>query len=158
MAEEARIVIEPARAEDGDRCVGILRALPAWFGIEEAVQHYAADLREMETFVARSDGQIIGFLTLNEHNDVTAEVHLMAVHPEWHRQGIGRALIRHAEDISLARGRRLLEVKTLGPSHPDEGYRKTRTFYEAMGFLPLEEIHDLWPGNPCLIMVKVIGT
>jgi hypothetical protein len=25
-----------------------------------------------------------------------------------------------------------------------------------MGFRPLEEIHGLWPGNPCLIMVKVL--
>jgi GNAT superfamily N-acetyltransferase len=156
MARETTYAIEPATAEDGDACVAILRALPAWFGIEEAVQAYSVELREMETFVARHDGAVIGFLTLNEHNDVTAEIHLMAVDPGWHRRGVGRALVRHAEDLARARGRQLLEVKTLGPSHPDEGYRKTRAFYDAMGFLPLEEIHDLWPGNPCLIMVKVL--
>lgn len=47
--------------------------------------------------------------------------------------------------------------ETLGPSHPDPGYAKTRLFYEAMGFAPLEETHDLRPGNPCLIMIKVLG-
>ena len=48
-----------------------------------------------------------------------------------------------------------LQVKTLGPSRPDEGYERTREFYAAMGFTPLEEIHGLWdPGNPCLIMIK----
>jgi hypothetical protein len=26
-----------------------------------------------------------------------------------------------------------------------------------LGFQPLEEIHDLWPGNPCLIMIKVVA-
>lgn len=24
----------------------------------------------------------------------------------------------------------------------------------SVGFSPLEEIRDLWPGNPCLLMVK----
>jgi hypothetical protein len=26
-----------------------------------------------------------------------------------------------------------------------------------MGFEPLEEITGMWPGNPCLLMVKVLG-
>jgi hypothetical protein len=50
----------------------------------------------------------------------------------------------------------LLQVKTLGPSLPDASYDQTRRFYVHMGFRPLEEIRDLWPGNPCLIMVKVL--
>jgi hypothetical protein len=45
-------------------------------------------------------------------------------------------------------------VKTLGPSRPSEGYERTRRFYEARGFVALEEIHGLWEGNPCLLMVK----
>ena len=53
-----------------------------------------------------------------------------------------------------ARGGRLLQVKTLGASHPDAGYALTRRFYETQGFLPLEET-DLWgEGTPCLFMVK----
>lgn len=27
-------------------------------------------------------------------------------------------------------------------------------FYTAMGFVPVEERHDLWPDNPWLIMAK----
>ncbi len=47
-----------------------------------------------------------------------------------------------------------LSVKTLGPSRPDAHYAGTRKFYEAMGFLPIEET-SLWgESNPCLIMVK----
>jgi len=26
-----------------------------------------------------------------------------------------------------------------------------------MGFAPLEELPDLWPGNPCLILVKTLA-
>jgi hypothetical protein len=53
-----------------------------------------------------------------------------------------------------ADGCRALHVKTLGPTHPDRGYAKTRAFYRSVGFLPLEETNGLWPDNPCLIMVK----
>jgi hypothetical protein len=49
-----------------------------------------------------------------------------------------------------------LQVKTLGPTRPDEGYDRTRRFYAQLGFRPLEEIRDLWPENPCLIMVKAL--
>ena len=58
------------------------------------------------------------------------------------------------EQQAIEQGVRLLEVKTLGPSHPDAGYARTRHFYESHGFLPLEET-ELWgEGTPCLIMVK----
>ena len=49
----------------------------------------------------------------------------------------------------------VLQVKTLSESHPDAGYAKTRAFYRAMGFHPLEEFKTLWgEANPCLLMVK----
>jgi hypothetical protein len=49
---------------------------------------------------------------------------------------------------------RYLQVKTLGPSQPDEDYQKTLRFYVALGFTPLEEFRSLWPENPCLLLVK----
>lgn len=52
----------------------------------------------------------------------------------------------------------LLLVKTLGPAYPDANYERTRQFCTGLGFRPLEEIHGLWPGSPCLIMVKVLRT
>jgi hypothetical protein len=43
----------------------------------------------------------------------------------------------------------------LSAVHPDQGYAKTRAFYQAMGFCPLEELPDFWDAeNPCLRMVK----
>lgn len=58
------------------------------------------------------------------------------------------------EDDAVRRGVRLLQVKTLGASHPDAGYARTRHFYERWGFLPLEETALWGEGTPCLIMVK----
>ena len=47
-------------------------------------------------------------------------------------------------------------MKTLGPSRPDTNDEATRRFYEARGFLALEELHGLWGKNPCLVMVKAL--
>ena len=52
---------------------------------------------------------------------------------------------------------KFLIVKTLGDSHPDNNYKRTRGFYNKVGFYPLEEIKEIWgEENPCLIMVKSI--
>jgi len=101
-------------------------------------------------------GPAVGVLLAARHFPGAAEIHLMAVDPAAHRRGVGRALVSALERDLAADHVRLLQVKTLGPSAPDPGYRKTRQFYGAMGFAPLEEITGLWPGNPCLIMVKVL--
>lgn len=78
----------------------------------------------------------------------------MAVDRAWHRRGIGTALVAAAEATVRSDGAQLLSLKTLGPSRPDPSYEHTRRFYLARGFLPREELHNLWEDNPCLIMVK----
>jgi GNAT superfamily N-acetyltransferase len=149
------VEIHPLAAHEGPACEAILRALPAWFGIEKAIQHYARAIEEMETFVARRDGQIIGFITLQRHFPRAAEIHVMAVHPEFHGQGIGHRLVSHAEARLVAAGIEFFQVKTLAPSHPDPNYAKTRRFYESVGFTPLEANEKIWgPQNPCLIMIR----
>lgn len=90
----------------------------------------------------------------SETHAASCEIHLLAVSPEWHRRGVGRQLVEAFEADAIANGFRLAQVKTLGPSHPDEGYAATRRFYAALGYLELEELTDLWPGTPTAIMVK----
>lgn len=77
--------------------------------------------------------------------------------PSYHRQWIGRRLLAYAEEALRDDGVRLLQVKTLGPSSFNAAYARTRAFYTAMGFLPLEERFDLWgEDNPYLILVKCL--
>ena len=96
-------------------------------------------------------------MTVLRHQPVAAELYVLAVRPEWHRHGVGRALLAAVEAWLRAQGVEYLQVKTLGPSHPDEAYALTRAFYEAQGFRALEELTQLWgESNPCLIMVKRI--
>ncbi len=136
-------------------CEPILRALPAWFGIEEAIVHYVKVIERLPTFLADQSGQVIGFLSLQQHNAYAAEIYVMGVRPETHRQGVGQALLQQAEVFLRQQQLEYLQVKTLAPSHPDINYAKTRAFYTAVGFRPLEELPQLWgEQNPCLIMIK----
>ena len=130
----------------------VLRNLPDWFGIEESTRQYIEDAAALPTFVAEPD---LGFLSLKQHTPAAAELHVMGVQPTHHRQGIGRALVESAVSWCRERGIRYLHVKTLGPSRPDPGYEATRTFYESLGFVALEELHGLWDeANPTLVLVK----
>jgi len=96
--------------------------------------------------------------------------------PKWNRMfvamtlaagGLGSSWSLHSQNLPLTprellrmlheRGIRFMTVKTLAASHPDPNYAKTRRFYEAIGFLPLEVLPTLWGcSNPCLLMLKPV--
>jgi GNAT superfamily N-acetyltransferase len=140
----------------------LLRLLPGWFGIESSVLEYVADARTRPAYLAWPGGQQTaqpsGVLLASRHFPASAELYLMAVDPAWHRCGAGRALVAALEADLIAEGVEFLQIKTQGPARPDAGYEKTRQFYSGLGFQPLEEIHGLWPGIPCLIMIKSLKT
>ena len=149
------ITIHAAQAGKSSLTEPILRALPSWFGIEAATQHYIDYTNAHPTFIAEQDQRAVGFLTLAEHSPYAAEIYVMAVLPDLHRRGIGRALVEAAQTDLRARRFEYLQVKTLAESHPDEGYRQTRAFYHQIGFRDLEVFPELWsPANPCLQMIK----
>lgn len=139
-----------------DDVARILATLPEWFGLAHANAEYVAAARVKETWTVRdaAEGPPVAVMLVDRHFPHVAEIHLMAVQRDRRGQGAGRALVAALERDARDRGVRLLEVKTLGASHPDPGYAETRAFYERCGFLPVEET-DLWgEENPCLIMVK----
>jgi GNAT superfamily N-acetyltransferase len=140
-------------------CAPILRSLPEWFGIEEATAQYVQDIDALPTLLAFVGDEVVGFLTLKYHSAYAAEIHVMGVRPELHRRGIGRALLAQAQRVLREGGIEYLQVKTLSASREDERYARTRHFYLAMGFRPLEEFPELWgEDNPCLQLVKWLGT
>jgi GNAT superfamily N-acetyltransferase len=142
----------------GPICRQILDTLPTWFGIPESVEDYVRIADARPTVVASFEDRDVGILTLVTHTPYAAEIYVMGVRPEHHRGGIGRVMLTEAETWLTARDIEYLQVKTLSPRHPDPGYAKTRSFYLACGFRPLEEFPELWgPDQPALQMVKKIA-
>ncbi|MFF4650403.1 GNAT family N-acetyltransferase [Streptomyces sp. NPDC001380] len=147
----------PASADLAGIASRLINQLPAWFAIPEANAEYVESATRLPGLVAQAGTDCVGVLLHRRHFTESAEIHLMAVAPAWHRQGVGRALV----DVLVADLKeddcQVLQVKTLGASHPDPGYARTRAFYRSLGFLPLEETNDLSPGTPCLIMAKWVS-
>ena len=132
----------------------VLSRLPDWFGIPEAVEAYCTGVRETP-FWAETDGDILrGFIALLETSPAAAEIHVMGVLPEYHRQGVGTALYRALEAEARDRGYSFLHVRTVAPGCY-AAYDRTNAFYTAMGFTPLTVLPTVWDEkNPCQIYVK----
>ena len=141
----------------GAVCREILEGLPEWFGVPQAIEAYAQAAEKKRTVGCLVEGKVAGFAVLRHTSPVASEIYVMAVRKPLQRRGIGRRLVDVAAQWTLNHGRRFLLAKTLGPSVPSDAYASTRRFYEAMGFLPLEELTGVWPCNPCLMMLKLVN-
>jgi ribosomal protein S18 acetylase RimI-like enzyme len=137
----------------------LLRGLPEWFGIEASILGYVDAARTLPTTCAVLDGEVVGACVVRHHTPVASEIEVLAVRRDLHRTGVGRTLLAHVEAGLRSGGVKLLQVKTRGPSAASQEYERTRAFYEALGYLPLEERADIWgPENPCLFMVKPLAS
>lgn len=144
--------------EKSQICEEVLRALPQWFGIEEATRSYILGVAQTDFFVIRLGPLAIGFISLVHHNEFTSEIYCMGLFQEVHGRGLGKQLLNEAENFLKGQRKKFLTVKTLGDSFPDPGYERTKQFYRAVGFIPLEESTEIWgPQVPCLFMVKVLS-
>jgi len=156
LVSRAMQIIGPkldARAQ----CEEVLRSLPMWFGIEEALVMYADDTLRLPTFAALDGERILGFVSLMEHFPCAWEIHCIAVRAASRNAGYGRALIAHIETWLTAKNVSLLQVKTVAATSPSKAYAQTREFYSHLGFQPLEVFPLLWaPQNPCLQLVKLL--
>jgi XTP/dITP diphosphohydrolase len=143
-------------------CRAVLDSLPDWFGIPEAIEQFCREARELRMWVARTkdrtgNDEVAGLVTLLQHFPVTAELHLIAIRAEHHREGLGQKLLAAVEAHLKKKATRVLTVKTLAPSAGDRLYARTHRFYAAQGFVPLEVFPTLWnEENPCLLMAKVL--
>lgn len=147
------------RKADRQRICGeILRALPEWFGIEQAVKDYIANVQAMPMFAYFNDGKPAGFVAIRSHGRFSAEIYVMGVLAGLQGKGIGRQLVKHAERYLKDKGIRFLQVKTLSAARRCRKYERTRKFYLSLGFVPLEEFTTVWgKENPCLLLIKSIS-
>lgn len=148
------MTIDIERRADPPAVDCILRSLPNWFGIEEAIKNYVEQASVLDSYLAVESDQVVGVALVDRHFPESAELALIAVHPAHRGTGIGRQLVTTVEQSLRVDGCRFLEVHTVGPSYPDEGYAATRAFYVSAGFSPMHEFQNLdWEG-PTLILIK----
>ena len=150
-------ILGPELRREGE-CEAVLRSLPCWFGIEEALLMYARDTARLPTFALAEQDTAVAFLSLAEHFAESWEVHCMAVHASARNRGHGTRLLLLAEHWLTQRGVKFLQVKTVAQTSSSTAYAETREFYNAKGFTPLEVFPTLWaPQNPALQLVKVLN-
>jgi ribosomal protein S18 acetylase RimI-like enzyme len=127
-----------AREEDPAASRRMLEALtarlPEWFAQPDSNRHYAEQAEALEAWTARTDGTTRGLLLLKRHSTVSAEIYWLGVDPDHHRRGIGHALVGAIERQLRQEGLKYLFVMTLHPDDPHEPYRRTRAFYQRLGF------------------------
>ena len=135
----------------------VLEALPEWFGIKQAREKYIADSVGQMFFAAMHNGQPVGFLCLKPTGRDTVELAVMGVCKEYHRQGIGRALVECACHQAKKQGFLFMQVKTVQMGHYPE-YDATNRFYQGLGFKEFEVFPTLWDeNNPCQVYVMFLG-
>lgn len=144
-----------APEEKASLCLDILHALPDWFGIESAIAEYAKHSAELPFFAVFEGEKPVGFAAVEQHTRYAAELAVCGILPAYQRQGLGRRLMEACEAYCISQSIPYLTVKTLDATAQSEAYEKTRTFYRALGFVPIEVFPTLWDeANPCLLMLK----
>lgn len=88
-------------------------------------------LEATRVFVAEIDGRVVGAIRIEETNPERAKISRLGVHEDWKRNGIGSALLDHAEELARAEGFDAVWLTT-PEDHPhllsfyrDQGYRET---------------------------------
>jgi GNAT superfamily N-acetyltransferase len=143
--------------------------------LDRFFQHYAAQnqfkLHLAVTYVAASDGRILGFATVavsSLERDRLPSAPLrrrlpgyplpvlrlarLGVHARVQGSGVGRALLRHVLGLALDQRGRLGCVGVVADAKPD-----AIAFYERYGFVPLEGIREgALHGDPSPMVLAIL--
>jgi GNAT superfamily N-acetyltransferase len=126
-----------ALGEDGMWVEGTVRIRPPQ--IVEAI-------RSGGMLAATLDGELVGCAYVEPLDETTTDLGLISVDPDQQGNGLGRALVRFAEDLMRSRGVQTAQLELLVPQdwvHPKKD--RLRAWYERLGYrivrsAPFEEI------------------
>ncbi|MUG95206.1 GNAT family N-acetyltransferase [Scytonema sp. UIC 10036] len=86
---------------------------------------------DMKVWVAIDSSSTVGFVAVKLHEQSSmGEIYMIAVDPDYQRQGIGTALVEFALDWMKVAGMSVAMVETGG----DPGHSPARCTYEKLGF------------------------
>ncbi len=138
VAQVARVINRAyALGEAGLWAEGATRIAPA--EVEQAI-------RDGDMFVARLGDSVAGAAYLRPLDTSSADLGLISADPDARGRGIGRALIRAAEELARSRGTTAMQLELLVPQgwvHTDK--ERLRAWYSRQGYrvvrtAPFEEV------------------
>ena len=138
VAELVRLINRAyALGEDGMWVKGTVRTRPPQ--IVEAI-------RSGGMLAATVDGELVGCAYVTPLDETTTDLGLISVDPDRQGNGVGREIVRFAEDLMRSRGARTAQLELLVPQdwvHPKKD--RLRAWYERLGYrivrsAPFEEI------------------
>jgi D-alanine-D-alanine ligase len=109
-----------------------------------------------QSFVAELDGRAAGWVCVGPTPCTvgTFDIYWIGVDPAVQGRGVGKALMRHAEDLIARRGGRMAVVETSGRAI----YDSTRRFYLALDYHEAARVTDFYaPGDDKVIYTKRLG-
>jgi GNAT superfamily N-acetyltransferase len=130
----------------------IVSVLDRWWGGPSAERAHPVFFYELgdQALIAEEDGQVVGFLLgfIAPTHPPTGYVHLVGIHPDHRRRGVGKELYKQFTDRCRTHGaRRLKAMATVGNEN------STR-FHLALGFQLREEPDYAGPGRARLVFTK----
>ena len=130
----------------------VVTVLDRWWGGPSGERAHPMFFYEFgdQALIAEDEGQTIGFLLgfVCQATPPTGYVHLVGIHPEYRRRGVGKALYEQfTERCSTLGARRMKAITTVG----NDGSVR---FHEALGYSTREEPDYAGPGRGRLVFTK----
>ncbi|MES2211663.1 MAG: GNAT family N-acetyltransferase [Pseudomonadota bacterium] len=132
------IMIRTVTADEAEQvCRSITADLPEYFGLPECNEQYAQGVRARTNMCIEVNGTMAGLLSMEFPYPNNANIYWMGIIRSFHRQGLGKSLLKSSVELAKRMGAETMTVETLAPSESDESYMKTYRFYESNGFKPM---------------------
>jgi GNAT superfamily N-acetyltransferase len=103
-------------------------------------QHFAGD--NPDYWLTDEDNELVGvaYVAPERMTEGTWNLYLIAVHPDRQRQGRGKKLLKHVEQLLIDRGERVLLIETAGT----RDFEYVRVFYRKSGYTEEARIRDFY--------------
>jgi ribosomal protein S18 acetylase RimI-like enzyme len=125
--------VRAATPDDTPAIATLARGLEGWFDEHARTIAIPTDVRHQTVFVATEENELLGFISLYVMEG-RLNIGWIGVRRDWHRRGVGSALMARAEERARELGIDTLAVYTLGEGVDYEPYERTRQFYFKHGF------------------------
>lgn len=136
-------------------CADILHSLPEFFAIEKSIKDLAKGCMDKAMWADIDGEDVRGFISLSETNKYTADIYVMGVKKEFHRQGIGKMLFKEFERFAAGRYD-YLQAKTNADGCLTNC--DVTKFYRSVGFRELEAAkRSFGTDSYSRIFIKFIG-